>query len=220
MTRNIKKVPKKERPREKLRKKGAPSLSDLELIAIILGSGIKGKNVLSVAKSLLAEMDKSGTETDYEKLLTLPGIGPSKACLIMASMEFSRRRIRPEGIRIIKPRDILPLISHLSDRKQEHLVCVSLNGANEVNSVRIVSIGTIDRTLVHPREVFSGPITDRAASIIIAHNHPDGSLQPGAKDIKVTKSLIKAGEILGIPLQDHIIFSTKGFYSFMENGRI
>lgn len=144
----------------------------------------------------------------------------AKATLIAAALEFARRRIRPEGLKISFPADVLPLIQNYADRKQEHFICVSINGANEVIKSRVVSVGLVNKTQVHPREVFADPITDRASGIIAAHNHPNGSLSPSNEDIEITKQLKFAGETLGIRLLDHIIFNHKGYYSFLESGEL
>lgn len=217
MRKRIADIPKLDRPREKLIKKGAASLSDLELMAILLGSGTKSHDVLKVAVRILKTIDDYGVNPSVKELMNIEGVGPAKATLISAALEFARRRIRPEGFRISFPPDVLPLIQHYADRKQEHFICISLNGAKEVIAVRTVSIGLVDKTHVHPREVFADPITDRASAIIVAHNHPAGGLTPSKRDIEITKKLKSAGETLGIKLLDHIIFSHKGYYSFLEN---
>lgn len=152
-----------------------------------------------------------------EQLQAIDGIGPAKATTILAALEFARRRIRPEGLKIGLAPDVLPLIQHMADRKQEHFLCISLNGAYEVIAVRTVSVGLVNKTQVHPREVFADPLTDRATAIIVAHNHPTGNLTPSKDDIAITRQLKAAGETLGIKLLDHIIFSHKGYYSFLEN---
>ena len=157
---------------------------------------------------------------NLKELQKIEGVGLAKATLIAAALEFSRRRIRPEGLRISFPPDVMPLIQHYADRKQEHFLCVSLNGANEVIASRVVSVGLVNKTQVHPREVFADPITDRASAIIIAHNHPSGGLKPSKEDIEITKHLKSAGETLGIKLLDHIIFNHKGHYSFLEHGEM
>ena len=133
-------------------------------------------------------------------------------------MEFARRRIKLEGAKIQTPADLLPHVRHYTDRKQEHFLCASINGANEILNIRVVSIGLIDRTPVHPREVFADAVTDRASAIIVAHNHPAGSLDPSPADIDTTKQIKQAGEIVGIELLDHIIFNRSGYYSFLEEG--
>ena len=213
-------LPKLDRPREKLQTKGAESLSDLELLAILLGSGIKGHDVITVAGRILKVLDANNGKPNLEDLQKIEGVGLAKATLIVAALEFARRRIRPEGLKISFPTDVLPLISHFADRKQEHFICISVNGANEVITTRVVSVGLVNKTQVHPREVFADPITDRSSAIIVAHNHPVGSLKPSKEDIEVTRRLKAAGETLGIRLLDHIIFNQKGYYSFLENGEL
>jgi len=211
-------IPKSDRPREKLQQKGAEALSDIELLAILLGRGVEGHDVMSVAAQVLKVLDNNKEKPDIEELKKIEGVGLAKATLIAAALEFARRRIRPEGLRISFPADILPLIQHYADRKQEHFICISINGANEVIASRVVSVGLVNRTQVHPREVFADPITDRASAIIVAHNHPVGTLTPSNEDIEITRQLKSAGETLGIRLLDHIIFNHKGHYSFLEKG--
>ncbi len=209
-----------ELPREKLIRSGAEALSDTELLAILLGTGTRGKGVAELANELRLLIDKNDYHVDIAKLLSLSGLGPAKAAVIHASIELSRRFLYPDKRKITSPKDILPLISHFEDRKQEHFLCLSLNGANEVKFVRTVSIGLVNRTLVHPREIYSDPIKDRAAAIVIAHNHPSGNLEPSQEDIEITGRIKQAGEILGIQLLDHIIFSENAYYSFLEEGKI
>lgn len=218
--RKISEIPELDRPREKLLRKGAEALSDLELMAILLGKGTEKHDVMYVANRVLRMLDGTDLKPDLAALQKIEGMGPAKATLIAAALEFARRRIRPEGVKISFPPDVLPLIRHYADRKQEHFICVSLNGANEVINSRVVSVGLVNKTQVHPREVFADPITDRASAIIVAHNHPSGELKPSKEDIEITKQLKSAGEILGIRLLDHIIFNDKGYYSFLEDGKI
>ena len=168
MKRQISDIPKPDRPREKLEGKGPESLSDLELMAILLGSGIKGHDVMTVADRILKTLDASKGNASVEELKPIEGVGLAKATLIAAALEFAHRRIRPEGLKISFPADGLPLFRHYADRKQEHFICISINGANEVITTRVVSVGLVNRTQVHPREVFADPITDRASSTIVA----------------------------------------------------
>ena len=210
-------IPKAERPREKLQQLGAGALSDTELIAILLGSGTRKYDVMELSNRIIRAVDNSKGKPDLEELLSIDGVGLAKATLISAALEFSRRRISPEGMQITFPPDVLPLIQHYADRKQEHFLCISINGANEVIATRVVTIGLVNRSHVHPREVFADPITDRASAVIVAHNHPIGSLEPSREDRDVTKMLKTAGKTLGIKLMDHIIFNKKGYYSFLEN---
>ena len=214
----LKDLSESERPREKLQAKGPEALSDLELLAILLGSGTKDSDVLTVAGRILKVLDGRNEKLSLEELQEIEGVGPAKASLIAAALEFARRRIRPEGLRISFPPDVLPLIRHFADRRQEHFICVSLNGANEVIATRVVSVGLVNKTQVHPREVFADPITDRASAVIVAHNHPSGTLEPSKEDIEIPGQLKSAGEIRGIRLVDHIVFNQKGYYSFLEKG--
>jgi DNA repair protein RadC len=220
MKKRISEIPKSDRPREKLQQKGAEALSDVELLAILLGSGTQKHDVMEVAERILKVVDGNKGKVSIEELQKIEGVGLAKATLIAAALEFVRRRIRPEGLKITFPVDVLPLIRHYADRKQEHFICVSINGANEVITTRVISVGLVNRTQVHPREVFADPITDRASAIIVAHNHPSGALIPSKEDLEITSQLKTAGEILGIKLLDHIIFNGKGYYSLLEKDEI
>ncbi len=218
MTKRISDIPEQDRPREKLLHKGAAALSDQELLAVLLGKGTQGMDVMKLAGKLARVIDEKGLGVRAEDLREFEGVGDAKATLVLAALEFARRRIKPEGVKIETPADVLPLIRHFADRKQEHFLAVTINGANEVLNVRVVSIGLIDRSPVHPREVFADAVVDRASGIIVAHNHPAGSLEPSASDTEATRQLKQAGEILGIPLLDHIIFNRTGYFSFLESG--
>jgi DNA repair protein RadC len=216
----VKDLPLNERPREKLLEKGAKALSDQELLAIILGKGTQKNDVLSLSKKIVKVIDAKGLEFQAKDIIEIDGIGEAKATAISAAFEFVRRRIKPEGLKIKFPADILPLIRHYGDRKQEHFICVSINGANEVMNVRVVTIGLVNKSHVHPREVFADVIAERASAVIVAHNHPNGDLMPSNEDIQITKRLKEAAIILGLNLLDHIIFNTKGYYSFAEKNEL
>ena len=217
---SIRDLPKQERPREKLVELRSRALSDQELLAIILGRGTQKHDVMSLSRRIIAIIDIQGVDITAADLLDVEGIGPAKATLIAAAFEFVRRRVRPEGVRIKHPTDVLPLIQHYADRKQEHFIVVSLNGAHEVMSTRVVTIGLVDQSHVHPREVFSDPITERASAIVLAHNHPSGQLVPSPEDLDVTHRIKVAGDILGIEVLDHVLFTHKGFYSFAEHDQL
>jgi DNA repair protein RadC len=216
----IKELPEFERPREKLLKQGAAFLSDQELLAIMLGKGTQKHDVLSLSKKIVKIIDEKGLSFSVNDVTNIEGIGIAKATSIVAAFEFVRRRIKPEGLKIKFPADVLPLIQHYANRKQEHFLCISINGANEVMSVRVVSIGLVNKSHVHPREVFADVLSERASAVIVAHNHPNGDLKPSKEDIHITNQLKEAANILGLDLLDHIIFSAKGYYSFVENDRI
>jgi DNA repair protein RadC len=220
MNKRMKDIPEQDRPREKLLRKGAAALSDQELLAVLLGKGTPGMDVMKLAAKLAKVIDEKGLNVRAEDLRGFEGMGDAKATLILASLEFARRRIKPEGVKIETPADLLPHVRHYADRKQEHFLCATINGANEILNIRVVSIGLIDRTPVHPREVFGDALSDRASAIIVAHNHPSGSLEPSAFDIEITKQLKAAGTIMGVILLDHIIFNRSGYFSFLEAGRL
>ena len=212
-------LPKEKRPRERMINFGPETLSDEELLSVILVSGVKGKNVSLLSRELLAKLDKEKNLPTVEELCQLTGLGKSKACTVTAMLEFGRRKWA-SGQRIRNPRDIHNLIRHHADRRQERFLCLSLNGAHEVLAVRIVTIGLVNRTIVHPREVFADPILDRASAIIVAHNHPSGNIQPSAEDQEITDRLKTAGDILGLDFLDHLIFSDKIYFSFRQEGLI
>jgi len=220
MSRPIHHIPAQDRPREKLLAKGAAALSDQELLAVLLGSGSTSIDVMTLAEKLTTVVDEKGLSLRAEDLKQFGAVGDAKATLILAAIEFARRRIKPEGTRIETPAEILPLVRHYADRKQEHFLCATVNGANEVLNVRVISIGLIDRSPVHPREVFADAVTDRASGIIVAHNHPAGGLDPSPADVEITRQLKQAGEIVGIVLLDHIIFNRTNYFSFLESGRL
>lgn len=205
--------------RERAQKIGTSSLQDAELIALLLRTGTSNQSLMDLAHQVSEGMETGRPEAIYERLCALEGMGPTKATTIMAAMELGKRYAGCQQKRIQKAADVYPLLQHFADRKQEQFLCVSLNGAHEVIAVRVVSIGILNRTIVHPREVFGDPISDRAASIIVAHNHPSGQLTPSEEDRNITQRLKEAGELLGIQLLDHLIISPKGeYFSFAEQG--
>jgi len=216
----IKELPEFSRPREKLKEKGPQALSDTELIAIILGSGNKGQDVMNIASKVSRLLAENKGQITIEILSTIEGIGLAKATQILAGFELARRHIVKESVKVAEAKDILPLINDISGKQQEYFICMSFNGANEMIEKRIVTVGLLDKSQVHPREVFADVITDRAASVIFAHNHPSGELKPSNSDLKIHEQLTEAAKILGIRVLDHIIVSKKGYYSFQENGLI
>ena len=218
MGKSIDQIPKRDRPREKLVAKGAAALSDQELLAVLLGKGTASMDVMTLAGKLARVIDEKGLGIKVEDLKEFNGVGDAKGALVVAAIEFARRRIKPEGFKIGTPADVLPLIRHYGDRKQEHFLCATINGANEVINVHVVSIGLVDRSPVHPREVFAYAVADRASGIIVAHNHPSGPVDPSTYDLETTSQLKNAGEILGIELLDHVIFNRSSYFSFLESG--
>lgn len=216
MARRMIDIPKSLRPREKLCERSPEALSDTELLAVILGSGTRKRGVLELAGKILQLVDATANSPSLEELRRIEGVGLARATQILATCEFARRRARQTQVRIESPEQVLHMLQYLADRKQEHLVVLSLNGLQEIIEIRVVSVGLLSSAPIHPREVFADAITDRAAAIIMAHNHPAGSLEPSAADIRSTEQIARAGHLLGIPLLDHVIFSQEGYYSFRE----
>ncbi|MDO9324038.1 MAG: DNA repair protein RadC [Methanoregula sp.] len=218
----MKDVPERDRPREKIAKKGVASLADQELIESILGRGTCNKDVREISKEICGLLKEHPGAIRYDELISVMGIGPSKAAQLMACFELGRRYYASaEGcIKVTKPQDILTLsiITEMRDKRQEHFICITLNGAGEVLNSRIITVGLLNHSLVHPREVFADAITDRAASVICVHNHPSGSLEPSPQDIAITTQLREAGLLLGIQLIDHIIVTKSGYLSMKERG--
>ena len=202
------------RPREKLAARGAASLSDYELLMAIIGSGNKQADVTKIARDLQKLLQDKGRELTLDDLLSIGSLGPAKSTQIMAGFELWRRRFESSEQPVIdSPDKAADQLSDIRDKKQEYFVCLTLDGANRLISKRIITIGTLTSSLVHPREVFAEAISDRAASIIVAHNHPSGNLQSSDADRQVTERLKEAGVLLGINLVDHIIVTSKGFVS-------
>ena len=200
------------RPREKLQARGAEALSDYELLMAIIGSGTAQADVTKIARDVRKLIAENGSQLTYEDLLTVKSLGPAKAANIMAGFELWRRQFEVSERPIIdSPEKAVAQLADIRDKKQEYFVCLTLDGANRLIAKRIITIGTLTASLVHPREVFAEAITDRAASIIAAHNHPSGNLEASAADRDVTERLCSAGNLLGIKLIDHIIASKDSF---------
>lgn len=212
----IKDLQKVDLPREKLAKYGSAKLKDHELLALLLGSGIKGLNVLELSKKILSQIKKIGiNKITLLDLLKIKGLGRAKASQVFAVLELSKRFIT-EKQEILTPKDIWNQCSDFSSSKKEHFAVFYINTQNFLIERQIISIGTLNSSLVHPREVFEPGVKLSTASIIVAHNHPSGELEPSAEDREVTKRLREAGDIVGIELIDHIIVTAKGFMSFQQ----
>jgi len=204
---------------EQILQKGAESLSDTELLAVLLRTGVKHKPVLKLAEEVLAYIDTRKPVSLALSLQAVNGINTAKLSVISAAFELGRRYFGSGAQKIKHPSDIVPFLRHYAIRKQEQFICTSLNGAHEIIAVRVVSVGTLTCTIVHPREVFADPIHDRAAAVIFAHNHPSGLLEPSLEDTALTKRLCQSAKLLGITVLDHIILAPSGAYlSFIEEG--
>lgn len=214
-------LPKVERPREKLSHYGPDKLSNAELLAIILGTGGKGINVVELSNKILRKFDSNLAETNLEELKTTFGLGEAKACEIVACFELGRRFLKDKKSELIlSPEKVWEELKGIRDSKKEHFVVFYLDTRNQVIKQDIISIGTLNASLVHPREVFEPAIQHNAAQIIIAHNHPSGDIEPSEEDKKITQRLQDAGKILGIEVLDHIIVVDKSWLSLREAGVI
>ena len=201
-----------DRPREKLARYGTARLSDLELLMAIIGSGNARADVGKIARQVLKLLRAKGGELSYDDLRGVVGLGEAKIPVILASLELARRYLLDSDQSIIdSPEKAVELLADIRDKKQEYFVCLTLDGANRLIAKRVVTIGTLTASLVHPREVFADAIADRAASIIVAHNHPSGSLRPRQADIVTTDRLKSAGELLGVPLINHLLITKQSF---------
>lgn len=225
-------LPVDERPRERLMKYGAESVSAQELIAILLGRGTVGRSVMVIAQDLLAKFGslEGVVSASLEELQTIDGLGPAKALQLQACLEIARRVIADEALSeterngasaVAAPEDIARLVKPLvRNWEKEHFFVVSFDNRNRVLGVDLVGVGTLNSSLVHPRETFSVAINRHAACIAVSHNHPSGDPNPSEADQVVTKRLKEAGELMGIALLDHVIISKTYLYSFKENGLV
>ena len=203
---------KSDRPREKLQIKGASALSDFELLQALIGSGNKQADVYKIARETLKLIKASGAEVSYDELAKVTGLGLAKITEILAALELSKRYLLKSDQPIIdSPEKAVKQLTDIRDKKQEYFVCLTLDGANRLIAKRIITIGTLTSSLVHPREVFADAITDRAASIIVAHNHPSGNLEASDADRAVTRRLNEAGSLLGINLIDHLLVTGSSY---------
>ena len=214
----IRDLPEFRRPREKLRERGAEALRDEELLAILLRTGVRGKSALDLARKILKEAGEALPRWTVADFRAIPGVGEAKAAQIVAAFELARRFQGPRRFPIRGPEDVLPYVRHIAHRKQEHVLCLTLNGAGEVIEVHEITVGLVNTSQIHPREVFAPAIADRAAAVILVHNHPSGNLTPSREDLAITRQMVEAGKLLGIDVLDHIILTRDGFLSLKEQG--
>ena len=207
-----------DKPREKLEKYGAGKLSNKELLAILLRTGPEGTGVLDLSKKLLRKFpDANLANATFVELKKFHGLGPAKACELVACFELGRRLLQnKKAALLLSPKDVWEELKDIRDSKKEHFVVFFLDSRNQEIKREIISVGTLNANLVHPREVFEPAIRHLAAQIIIAHNHPSGDPEPSEDDIEVTKRLVEAGRILGIRINDHIIVCKNKFVSFKD----
>ncbi|MFH1402333.1 MAG: DNA repair protein RadC [Patescibacteria group bacterium] len=214
----IKDIPKVDRPREKFLEKGPDALTKSELLAILLGSGIKGTNVKMLAQKILRKFGKNFINTTVDELTQISGIGQAKALQIASAFALACR-IQNECDNsdnlILSAKDAVALVSDLKDKKQEHLVCLYLNARNLLLKKETVSIGTLDKSLIHPREIFAPGLKMHAAGVILIHNHPSGDVEPSEQDKQVAKRIIEAGKLMGINVIDFLIVAKNNSHSIL-----
>lgn len=191
--------------------------SNAELIMLILGSGTSRVPVEYLAEKVLRVVEASNPPDLIDALLKVQGIGTTKALMLAAAMELGRRLNRnPQG-RMNSPGDIVPFVQNYAMASQEHFLCVSLNGARDILSVRVVCVGSGNMALVRPREVFCEAIKEHASAIVLCHNHPSGQCFPSEEDLVMTEQIVKSAMLLGIAVLDHIIITKSGYFSLLEH---
>ncbi len=225
MSPRILELPADERPRERLRRFSADALSTTELLAVVLGSGAIGHSAVDVAADLLTDFGGSLRKlgrAEPAELEKTAGIGPARAAAVAAALALGRRLAaepaRATG-RIRGPADVFGRLGPLlRDRQQEEFWVIYLSTQSQVLLERRLTVGLLNSSLVHPREVFAPAIATAAASVILAHNHPSGDPEPSPEDISVTCQLVKSGQLLGIPVRDHVVLGDRGYVSLHERG--
>lgn len=225
-TKTIKDLDISDRPREKMINEGYESLNEEELLAIILSTGYKNKNVIELSKEILASFSyEELLEVEVDELIKIDGIKLAKATKIVASLQLGRRIsekvIKKKIKKITSNADVYTYMKNeLIFKKKEHFVAILLDTKNVIIAEETISIGDLSSTIVNPREVFKPAIKKSAKSIILVHNHPSGNPTPSMEDLQITKRLVDAGEILDISVLDHIIIGKDKFYSFKKEGNI
>ena len=209
------------RPRDKLQRFGPRGMSHAELLAVLIGHGVRGQNVLAIADALVARHGAAGLSgLSLEDWAGHRGIGRIKACRMLAAFELGRRLMAPppDEPRVSSPAEAYTLVRDLKGARKEHLVALYLDAQNRLIRRETISIGSLNTTRTHPREVLQPAIIHSALAFILIHNHPSGSLEPSRDDVEFTRTMALAGELLGISLYDHLIVSHRGYVSLKEKG--
>lgn len=218
----IKDLPRVDRPREKLQKYGPKKLTNTELLAILLRTGTKEMNVIELASRVLKTIHSANLPTiTLDVLTSIKGLGTTKACEIIAAMELGKRLLKdPDPPQIVSPQRVYESLKNIANHKKEHFIAIYLDTRNREITREIISVGTLNASIAHPREVFEPAIRLLANAVIVAHNHPSGDPTPSQQDIDITKRLHEAGKLLDIPLLDHIIVTSTAYISFHEIGMV
>jgi DNA repair protein RadC len=208
--------------RERIAEQGARSLSSMELVDLVMGNGHGRSNGHKLppetAVGILGMLDLAGHSIRLEELLTVPGLGVAGGCRLVAAMELARRFFGDGGIKVSGPDEVAAIVAEYIERPQEHFLTLTLDGGGCLIEKRVVFKGTLNQTVVHPREVFCDAIGDRAAGIVLVHNHPSGRVEPSREDTAITERLVRVGKLVGIEVVDHVIVGRGGTFSFKAQG--
>lgn len=218
----LKDTPKIDRPRERFLAKGSDALSKSELLAILLGTGMKGKNVKQLSEQIIRKFGKDLMNITVDDLVNVPGIGKAKALQVVSAFALTKRfyeDLNSQNGLVLNVEDAVELVSEIRDKKKEYLVCLYLNARNVVLKKEVVSIGILDKSMIHPREVFGPAVELRAAGIILLHNHPSGNVEPSEQDFEVVKKIVEAGKIMGINVIDFVIVSETNIQSVLQSSQ-
>jgi DNA repair protein RadC len=207
-----------ERPRERLLKYGPEKLTSEELLAVILGSGTQGKNVLELSRDIIRSIRTQTGELYLSRELQIKGLGTTKRAQVLAVLGLAERLGKPERVELLSAKEVWNHCADFRASKREHFVVFYLDTQNVVIDRQTISIGTLDSSIVHPREVFEPAIAKHSAGIIVVHNHPSGITTPSIDDIAITKRLVEAGVLLGIRVLDHVVITAKEYLSFETKG--
>jgi len=212
----LKDIPKVDRPRERFLEKGSDALSKSELLAILIGSGIKGKNVKQLSEQIIRKFGNKFLDITVDDLLEILGIGKAKALQIVSALALVKRfyeELGPKDNIVLSAQDAVFLTSEIRDKKKEYLVCLYLNARNALLKKEIISVGILDKSIIHPREIFGPAVELRAAGVILLHNHPSGDITPSKQDIEVINKILEAGKVMGVNVVDFIIVSESNIHS-------
>lgn len=217
IVKRISDLPVIDRPREKLQRKGQAALSDFELLEVMIGSGNAQADVGQIARQLQKVLFKGEAALTYEALVQIPGVNTAQASKMLAAWELAKRHLVRDVEPLRTQQDLVARLDNIRTKQQEHFVALSLDGGQRLIAQRTITIGTLDTVLAHPREVFANAIVDRAACVVVAHNHPSGDVAPSNKDVTLTQQLAAAGQLLGVPLHDHLVVTKTAVFSFRQH---
>ncbi len=219
-------LPNEDRPRERLQQVGEKNLSHQELVAIIIEKGSRGENALQLSQRLIAEFGSLTklSKATFQQLVSIKGIGPATACKLKAAFQIGRlgsQKSTPLRKEVRSASDVFDLIKNeIGDKNKEYFLLICLDARNRITAKEVVSIGTLNSSLSHPREIFKSAISHQACYLILAHNHPSGDVQPSRSDLKLTEKLIAVSQLVNIPIIDHLIVSTTDYFSWRESNLI